>query len=59
MRADLVALGAAGIANPTWPLFNADDPTKLKRLPLTRAELRTRGLSDRFIDYLERWSLVT
>jgi len=59
LGADSVALGAAAIANPSWPHLNEDDPTELKRLPLTRAELHKRGLSDRFIDYLERWSFVS
>jgi 2,4-dienoyl-CoA reductase-like NADH-dependent reductase (Old Yellow Enzyme family) len=53
--ADMVALGRAAIANPDWPARATDPTWSPKRPPLTRAELRDRGLSDRFVDYMKRW----
>jgi len=58
LGADLLAIGAAGIANPDWPVLVARSPEKLKRPPLTPGELHARAVSDRFIKYLERRSFV-
>jgi 2,4-dienoyl-CoA reductase-like NADH-dependent reductase (Old Yellow Enzyme family) len=53
--ADAVALGRAAIANPSWPNDARTASYAPKTPPLTRAELRDRGLSDPFIDYMSRW----
>jgi 2,4-dienoyl-CoA reductase-like NADH-dependent reductase (Old Yellow Enzyme family) len=48
--ADLIALGRAGILNPSWPV-----DTEVKLPPITSAELRDRAVSPVFVDYLRRW----
>lgn len=53
--ADSVAIGRAGIANPDWPNQVRDPAWEPKRPPLTPAELRERGLNDRFVSYMKRW----
>ncbi|HVJ92501.1 MAG TPA: NADH:flavin oxidoreductase [Labilithrix sp.] len=53
--ADVVALGRSAIANPDWPLRVADPDWEPKRPPLTVEELRARGLSPRFAEYMRRW----
>ena len=53
--ADAIALGRAAIANPDWPLRIADATWEPRRPPLTRAELRERGLSEGFAGYMRRW----
>ena len=53
--ADAVALGRPAIANPDWPHRVARDGEHPRRPPLTPEELRDRGLSDNFIDYMRRW----
>lgn len=53
--ADVISLGRAGIANPDWPLRAAAPAWEPKRLPLTAAELRERGLSDGFVNYMRNW----
>jgi 2,4-dienoyl-CoA reductase-like NADH-dependent reductase (Old Yellow Enzyme family) len=53
--ADGVALGRAAIANPDWPQ-RISDPSWIPRLPpLTVEELKERGLSLKFVEYLRRW----
>lgn len=53
--ADVVAIARAGITNPDWPLRAREPGWEPLRPPVPRAELRARGLSDRFIYYLGRW----
>lgn len=55
LGADMVALGRSAIANPDWPKRVLDPKWSPKRTPLTRAELRERGLSDTFVTYMKRW----
>jgi 2,4-dienoyl-CoA reductase-like NADH-dependent reductase (Old Yellow Enzyme family) len=50
-----VALGRSAIANPDWPLRIADPTWEPRRPPLTIAELRERGLSEKFARYMGRW----
>ncbi len=54
--ADAVALGRSGIVNPDWPqrVISAAQPPV--RTPVTAAYLREKGLSERFVDYMRRWS---
>lgn len=54
MGADVIALGRAAIANPSWPREAKDPAFTPRRPPLTRSELRERALSDGFIDYMQR-----
>jgi len=53
--ADAVAVGRAAIANPDWAARVAEPGWQPRRPPLTRAELRERGLSDRFATYMRNW----
>jgi 2,4-dienoyl-CoA reductase-like NADH-dependent reductase (Old Yellow Enzyme family) len=53
--ADAVALGRAAIVNPDWPASAEDPVWQPRRPPLTTEELRERGLSDGFIQYMRRW----
>lgn len=53
--ADVVALGRSAILNPDWPRHMEDEAWEPKRPPATRQELRDRGLSDLFVDYMSRW----
>lgn len=53
--ADAVALARAAIANPTWPQGIADPAWEPRRPPLTTDELRERGLSEGFIQYMRGW----
>ncbi len=53
--ADAVALGRSAIANPDWAARAADPAWQPRRPPLTPAELRERGLSDRFVTYMRNW----
>lgn len=53
--ADAIALGRSAITNPDWPLRIADPEWQPKRPPVTRQELRDRGLSDTFVTYLKRF----
>ena len=55
LGADVVALGRAAIANPDWPAHAAEPGWEPKRPPLTVAELRARGLSAGFVEYMRRW----
>ncbi len=55
LGADVVALGRCAIANPDWPLRACEPGSEPKRPPLTRAELKERGLSDPFVTYMKRW----
>lgn len=55
LGADVVSLGRSAIANPDWPLRARDAGFEPKRPPLTREELRARGLSDGFVTYMQRW----
>jgi len=53
--ADAVAIGRAAIANPNWASQVADRDWQPRRPPLTVAELRERGLSERFAGYMRNW----
>jgi 2,4-dienoyl-CoA reductase-like NADH-dependent reductase (Old Yellow Enzyme family) len=53
--ADVVALGRAAIANPDWPARAADPAWEPRRPPLTVAELKERGLSEKFAGYMRMW----
>ncbi|MFI5350526.1 MAG: NADH:flavin oxidoreductase [Elusimicrobiota bacterium] len=55
LGADAVALGRAAIANPDWPLRAADPGWTPRLPPLTADELRARGLSPKFVEYVRRW----
>ena len=57
LGADFVALGAAAITNPTWPMLESDK--QVTRLPLSVAALKERSLSAPFIEYLRQWKFVT
>jgi len=52
--ADMIALGRAGILNPTWPADIAGGG-EIKHPPITRAELAERAVSPKFAGYLTRW----
>ena len=54
--ADAVAIGRAAIANPEWPLDIANSRWEPRRPPLTVAELRARGLNERFANYMRNWA---
>ncbi len=53
--ASAVALGRAAIANPDWPAKIAEPGWVPRRPPLTIAELRARGLTEKFADYMRNW----
>jgi len=55
LGADGIAIGRAAIVNPDWPKRIADPKWEPKRPPVTADELRERGLSHRFVDYMRRW----
>jgi 2,4-dienoyl-CoA reductase-like NADH-dependent reductase (Old Yellow Enzyme family) len=48
--ADMIALGRAGILNPSWPRGG-----EVKHPPITSAELAARAVSPTFVGYLRRW----
>lgn len=54
--ADAVALGRSAIANPAWPRRVAAAGEPPVRPPLTVEQLKERGLSPPFVDYMRRWS---
>ena len=53
--ADGVALGRAAIANPDWPRRIVDPAWTPRVPPLTAQELKDRGLSLKFVEFLRRW----
>ena len=53
--ADAIALGRAAIGNPDWPVHVTDASWAPKRPPYTVADLRERGLSPTFAEYMRRW----
>ena len=53
--ADAVALGKSAILNPDWAKRAADPTWEPKRPPVTIAELRERGLSATFAEYMKAW----
>ena len=53
--ADGIALGRAAIVNPDWPLRAPDPAWHPKRPPVSIAELRERGLSHAFAEYMRGW----
>jgi 2,4-dienoyl-CoA reductase-like NADH-dependent reductase (Old Yellow Enzyme family) len=53
--ADGVALGRSAIVNPDWPKRAADSAWLPKRPPITVEELRERGLSPQFVEYMRAW----
>ena len=55
LGADVVALGRSAIANPEWPRQIAEPGWQPRRPPLHPDELRARGLSSVFVDYMRRW----
>jgi 2,4-dienoyl-CoA reductase-like NADH-dependent reductase (Old Yellow Enzyme family) len=56
--ADGVALGRSAIANPDWPHRIAEPGWEPRRPPLTAEELRERGLSETFVQYMRRFKFV-
>ena len=59
--ADLVGVGRAAIANPSWAADAIAHPRLYRPLrpPLTEADLRERcGLSEVFVYYMRRWKFV-
>jgi len=54
LGADVIALGRAGILNPSWPREVAAD-RPIKQPPITVAELADRAVSPKFATYLRRW----
>ena len=56
--ADGVALGRSAIANPDWPQRIADSSFVPRKPPMTPSELRERGLSDSFVNYMRRFKFV-
>jgi len=56
--ADGVALARSAIANPDWPKRIEDPNWQPRRPPMTPAELRERGLSDSFVNYMRRFRFV-
>ncbi len=55
LGADVVSLGRSAIANPDWPRRILDAQWAPKRPPLTIAELKDRGLSEKFAGYMRQW----
>jgi 2,4-dienoyl-CoA reductase-like NADH-dependent reductase (Old Yellow Enzyme family) len=55
LGADVVSLGRSAIANPDWPRRVATAGWEPKRPPLTVAELKERGLSEKFAGYMRHW----
>jgi 2,4-dienoyl-CoA reductase-like NADH-dependent reductase (Old Yellow Enzyme family) len=55
MGADMIVLGRAAIVNPSWPIRVREPGWVPRRPPLTTAELRDRGVSDKFLEYMRRW----
>jgi 2,4-dienoyl-CoA reductase-like NADH-dependent reductase (Old Yellow Enzyme family) len=53
--ADGVALGRSAIVNPDWPRLATDPDWHPRRPPVTIAELRERGLGERFAEYMRGW----
>jgi 2,4-dienoyl-CoA reductase-like NADH-dependent reductase (Old Yellow Enzyme family) len=53
--ADAVAIGRAAIANPDWASKVASRSWFPRRPPLSMAELRERGLNERFASYMHNW----
>jgi 2,4-dienoyl-CoA reductase-like NADH-dependent reductase (Old Yellow Enzyme family) len=56
--ADGVALGRSAIANPDWPKRIADASWVPRKPPMSPEELRERGLSDAFVNYMRRFRFV-
>ena len=50
-----VALGRAGIANPDWARCVGEAGWEPRRPPLRAEELRARGLSEGFVEYMRKW----
>ncbi len=55
MGADMIVLGRAAIVNPSWPIRVREPGWVPRRPPLTAAELRDRGVSDKFLRYMRKW----
>ena len=53
--ADGIALGRSAIVNPDWPRRAVETAWEPKRPPVTVDELRQRGLSPRFAEYMRAW----
>lgn len=56
--ADGLALGRSAIANPDWPQRILEPAWQPRRPPMTPDELRQRGLSDSFVNYMRRFKFV-
>ena len=56
--ADLVALARAAISTPDWPIQAAKPNFVPKRLPMTKVEAASVGVSPPFIPYLVQFKLV-
>jgi 2,4-dienoyl-CoA reductase-like NADH-dependent reductase (Old Yellow Enzyme family) len=52
---DAVAVARSAIANPTWAIDAANPSWEPRRPPLTIAELKERGLSEPFANYMRNW----
>jgi 2,4-dienoyl-CoA reductase-like NADH-dependent reductase (Old Yellow Enzyme family) len=55
LGADVVAFARCAIANPDWPARIKDATWEPRRPPLTPDELRARGLSPAFVEYMRNW----
>lgn len=53
--ADLIGMGRAAIGNPDWPLQATSLSYEPERPPYTAANLKSKALSDIFVDYMRRW----
>lgn len=53
--ADGVALGRSAIGNPDWPLRIRNDAWEPQRPPFTLEDLRAKGLSPKFAEYMRAW----
>jgi 2,4-dienoyl-CoA reductase-like NADH-dependent reductase (Old Yellow Enzyme family) len=53
--ADLIGLGRAAIGNPDWPIKARTEGFEPDRPPYTPDDLRQKGLSEPFVQYMRRW----
>lgn len=53
--ADLVGLGRAAIGNPNWPIHARQPDFEPEMPPFSEDDLRSKGLSDGFVQYMKRW----
>lgn len=55
LGADCISIGRAAIANPDWPKLIIKKDFKPILPPYSKKLLRSKQVSDRFIDYLKNW----